>query len=261
MFQGVRRAAPVAVALLLLADAGAHAAPVPGVFWDWQLGEHPRPPAGIAAFDADPDSMGRAEVAALKRTGVYTICYVSVGTLEEWQADLPRFPASVVGRRYDDWPDERFLDIRPLDELLPLMKARFRRCKALGFDAVEPDNMDVFDNDSGFPLTRADGLRYVQALAKLAHGMGLEIGQKNVPGLTRDLVGVMDFVITESCWQDGWCGEVAPYVAAGKPVFDAEYTDRPINFKKACADAARSRISMILKDRDLGPERHACNED
>ena len=242
-----------------LAFSGAgRAAPPPGVAWDWQLGDEVRLHEGMAAYDLDPDGPAAARVRALSAAGVYTICYVSVGTLETYRDDAADFPPEVVGRVYGDWPDEKFLDVRRLDVLLPLMAARFRRCRALGFAAVEPDNIDVFQNDSGFPLSRADGLRYIRALADLAHGMGLEIGQKNVPELTGDLVGTMDFAIAESCWQDGWCAEMAPYVAAGKPVFDAEYADRPIDWGQACADAARGRISMILKERDLTAPRRGC---
>ncbi len=246
---------------VLAAAAGmASAAPAPGVDWDWQLSGRVHPPAGIAAFDADPDSVSRAQVERLRRAGVYTICYVSVGTIEEYRADKAAFPASVVGKTYGDWPDEKFLDVRQLDVLLPLMRVRFARCKALGFDAVEPDNVDVYQNDSGFPISQAENLRYIKALGSMAHEMGLEIGQKNVPELTGALVGRMDFVITESCFQDHWCNDVAAYTRAGKPVFDAEYTDRRINWNKACNEAARLDISMILKDRDLGAGRKSCNE-
>ena len=234
------------------------AAPAPGAVWDWQLGERVRLHPGVGVYDFDPAGPTKAQMRRLGEAGAYTICYVSVGTLEDWRDDVSRFPAHVVGKSYDDWPGEKFLDIRQLDVILPLMRARFERCAAKGFTAIEPDNMDVYDNDSGFDLSARDGLRYVRALAKMAHGMGLEIGQKNVPDLTLQLVGTMDFVITESCWQDRWCDEVAPYIRAGKPVFDNEYTDRPINWKNACADARRAGISMILKDRYLGPKRRGC---
>jgi len=256
----IGRASCIFSALLACVSAVANAAPAPGVDWDWQLSERIRPPAGVAAFDADPDSAARSEIARLNRAGVYTICYVSIGTIENYRADKRQFPARVVGKIYGDWPDEKFLDIRQLDVLLPLMRARFQRCKALGFNAVEPDNMDVYDNDSGFPITADENVRYVRALARIAHDMGLEIGQKNVPELTGALAGTLDFVITESCYQDHWCNDVSAYTRTGKPVFDAEYTDQPINWAKACATARRLNISMILKDRDLTIGRKSCNE-
>ena len=234
------------------------AAPTPGADWDWQLSESIAPPDGVRVFDADPDSVTKEQIAALNEDGVYTICYVSVGTLENWRDDVDHFPPAIIGNRYEDWPDENFLDIRDRNHLPALMAERFSRCKAMGFDAVEPDNMDVYDNDSGFPLTREDGLRYIKLLATTAHMLGLEIGQKNAPDLTDDLVRTMDFVITESCYQDGWCTQVLPYIRYGKPVFDAEYTDQDIDFEYACRRAKKSLISVILKDRDLGPARQSC---
>ena len=35
------------------------------------------------------------------------------------------------------------------------MDSRIAACRAKGFDAVEPDNVDGYANDSGFPLTPA----------------------------------------------------------------------------------------------------------
>ena len=253
------------VVLLVLSSAAAQAAPAPGVDWDWQLSETIRPPAGIAVFDADKDSVTRDEIMALNAAGVYTICYVSVGTTETYRDDvnvfhdMSIFGRPVVGKRYEDWPDEFFLDItNPALHLV--MQRRFLECAMKGFQAVEPDNMDVYQNDSGFEITAEDTIRYLETLVQDAHSVGLEIGQKNVPELTDRLVGMMDFIITESCFQDDWCQDVTAYLAAGKPVFDAEYTDRPIDWRKACRAAKWLNISMILKDRDLNPGRKSCNE-
>ncbi len=138
------------------------------------------------------------------------------------------------------------------------MQARFQRCKDMGFDAIEPDNMDVYDNASGFRLSRRDGVRYILALADIAHGMGLEIGQKNVPEITRQLIGSMDFVITEDCFAGDWCEEVEAYARAGKPVLAAEYTDTGVNWPAACAFGAANNYSMILKDRDLTAALQTC---
>ncbi len=241
----------------LLANA-VWAGPQVGAAWDWQLGEPVRAPQGVAVFDTDPDTVSVRDIQRLNGRGVYTICYVSVGTLENYRDDRRDFPASVVGRVYGDWPDERFLDVRRLDVLLPLMRARFQQCKEMGFAAIEPDNMDVYDNESGFALSRRDGVRYIRALADMAHGMGLGIGQKNVPEITGQLVGMMDFVITEDCFADGWCGDVSAYIAAGKPVLAAEYTDTGVDWGAACAFAHQNGYSMILKDRDLNAGMETC---
>lgn len=246
------------ITALALGALPALGAPTQGASWDWQLSETVVSPKGVRVFDADPDNVTREQIAALNSDGVYTICYVSVGTLENYRTDRDKFPAAIVGKTYADWPDENFLDIRDRKHLPALMADRFSRCKAMGFDAVEPDNMDVYSNDTGFALTREDAVHYVNLLTATAHMMGLEIGQKNVPKLTADLVGQMDFIITESCYQDRWCNVVLPYIKTGKPVFNAEYSDTPINWANACKYAKKSGISMILKDRDLTADLQTC---
>ncbi|VAW14655.1 putative endo alpha-1,4 polygalactosaminidase [hydrothermal vent metagenome] len=239
------------------------AAPLPGASWDWQLSEAIAPPADIKVFDADPDNVTRDQIMELNKAGVYTICYVSVGTLENWRSDVNTFYDGnvfyypVVGKAYGNWPGEFFLDIRQ-PNLRYVMQRRFMDCALKGFQAVEADNMDVYTNDSGFEISRQDTMRYIEQLASDAHALGLEIGQKNVPELTGELVAIMDFVITESCFADGWCGDVLPYIEAGKPVFNAEYTDTGPDFAAACAYGTKNKISMILKDRDLTSELETC---
>lgn len=239
--------------------AGADTVFKPGTSWDWQLTEPLDLGAKVEIIDLHPDLVSKADIAALKARGVYTICYVSVGTVEKTSSDRNLFPAETVGRTYEDWPDEKFLDVSRVDLLLPIMRARFERCRAKGFDAIEPDNMDVHDNESGFSLSAADTLAYVRALAAEAHALGLAIGQKNVPALSGELVDDLDFAITESCHQDQWCAVMKPWLDAGKPVLAAEYDDRPIDMEKACSEAARLGLSMILKDRDLTKKRESCS--
>ena len=58
----------------------------------------------------------------------------------------------------------------------PSCCARLDLCKAKGFDAVEPDNMEIYTNDTGFPLTYEDQLKFALWLADEAHKRGLAIG-------------------------------------------------------------------------------------
>ena len=153
----------------------------------------------------------------------------------------------MIGSRYEDWPDEAFLDIRQLDILLPLMQARMEKCRDLGFRAIEPDNMDVHINASGFDINADDTVLYITALADIAHGMSLRIGQKNVPDLMPRLEPVLDFVITEGCMADGWCDQVSAYAAAGKAIFAAEYEVDPTHRPAMCAAAAQHGMSLIFK--------------
>ena len=59
------------------------------------------------------------------------ICYIDVGTAENWRPDYASFPSSVLGGS-NGWPGERWLDIRQLSVLEPIMTARFQMCKRKG---------------------------------------------------------------------------------------------------------------------------------
>lgn len=251
-------AGAVARGVLVAVLALPAAALAEGSVWDWQLAEPFEFTSAPHVLDLDPDNHSPAELRALKSAGHELICYVSVGTVEDYRDDKDAFDPAVVGRRYEEWPDELFLDIRQLDVLLPIMRARFQRCADLGFEAIEPDNQDVHDNESGFDVSAEDTVRYLLALAEIAHGMGLTIGQKNIPELTGQLVDELDFVIAEDCFADQWCAALSPYVAAGKPVYAAEYTDTGVDFAGACAWGQTAGMSFILKDRDLTSYRKDC---
>lgn len=259
-----RRRAAGSVALLLAlalapAQVPAKTKPAPSQqVWDVEYSAPITLSRNVVYLDLDPDNHSAAQIAALVAGGVTPICYVSVGTVENYRSDKGAFPPSVVGKVYGDWPDEKFLDIRQRDVLIPIMRARFQRCADLGFKAIDPDNVDAYQNDSGFPLTEADTLAYMRALADEAHALGLMIGQKNVPDLTPKLVDGFDFAVVESCHKQGWCGRMLPYAAAGKPVLAIEYKDQNPRFKEACAWGKANGVAFILKKRALNSWVKTC---
>lgn len=161
-------------------------------------------------------------MARLHAAGQRAVCYVDAGTWERFRPDAGRFPPSVLGRGHG-WPGSDWLDIRRLSVLEPLMMRRLRMCAGKGFDAVEADNIDGFTNATGFALTATDQLRYDEWIARAAHGLGLAALQKNDPAQARTLEPYFDGVLDEQCNQYAECGAFASYLAAGKPVLDAEY--------------------------------------
>jgi hypothetical protein len=181
-----------------------------------------------------------------------------VGSWEDWRPDKDQFPASVIGKDYGGWPGEKWLDIRQIDLLAPIMRARLDECKAKGCDGIEPDNTDGYTNDTGFPLTYEDQLRYNTWLANEAHVRGLSIGLKNDPDQVPELLPYFDWAMTEDCFTEDWCEQMEPFVAAGKPVFAAEYTDTGITLRQFCPQAETMSFSAILKNRDLDAWRQAC---
>jgi len=170
-------------------------------------------------------------VAALHGEGKHVICYIDVGTAENFRPDYGEFPESVLGLS-NGWPGERWLDIRNLRVLEPIMTARFEMCKQKGFDAVEPDNMEGYANESGFPLTAAEQLTFNEWVANEVHALGMAVLQKNDGEQTQELLTYFDGALTEQCNQYSECGDFQPYLAAGKPVLNAEYR---LATRKFCA--------------------------
>lgn len=216
--------------------------------WQWQL--QGKIDTGVAAcvFDVDGFETPPATVAALHRSGRVAICYLDVGSWERYRPDAKRFPRSVIGRRYEGFPDERWLDIAHFHRFAPILEHRFRLCARKGFDAVEPDNVAGFENRTGFPLTAAEQLRFNRWVAARVHALGMAVALKNDPQQVSALLPRFDFAIVEQCFQYEECVSYKPFVGAGKAVFDAEYELEP----SAYCDAAKSLgFSAIRKSYDL----------
>lgn len=225
--------------------------PTVGLTWQWQIGNNEIDTrVDVDVYDIDL-YVNQAVIDELHAQGRKVICYISVGSWEDWRPDKDRFPPEVLGKDYEGWQGEKWLDIRQMDKLAPIMLARLDLCQAKGFDAVEPDNMDIYTNDTGFPLTYEDQLKYALWLAEEAHKRGLAIGQKNAADMVADLVNVFDFAITEDYFYYGEAESMLPYIQAGKPVFAAEYTDLPGDFEAFCRQSRKLGFSTILKNREL----------
>ena len=225
--------------------------PASGLSWQWQIGDD-NIDTSVEADVYDIDLyVDQSIIDDLHTRGRKVICYINVGSFEDWRPDKEKFPAEILGNEYEGWPGERWLDIRRIDLLSPIMLARLDLCAAKGFDGVEPDNMQIWDNNTGFPLTYDDQLNYALWLADEAHKRGLAIGQKNASDQTPDLVKVYDFAITEDAFYYGWIQNMQPYIKAGKPVFAAEYTDLPGDFNSFCQQSKQLGFSTILKNRKL----------
>jgi hypothetical protein len=228
--------------------------PAQRLTWYWQLQGRIKNSQPVAAYDIDGFDNSAGEVAALHAQGKHVLCYIDVGTAENWRSDYNQFPPSVLGES-NGWPGERWLDIRRLDVLGPIMTARFQMCHEKGFDAVEPDNIEAFSNKSGFPITAQDQLTFNEWVATKAHSLGMAVFQKNDGEQTSQLQSSFDGALAESCNQFHECGSFHPYLAAGKPVLNGEYR---LSTKRFCAadNAAGimgARLNLALNGKKFQP--------
>ncbi|HEY0318989.1 MAG TPA: endo alpha-1,4 polygalactosaminidase [Solirubrobacterales bacterium] len=241
----------VALVLLLAEPAGAAGRwrPQPTTAaWQWQLQGKIDTSIEAGVYEVDGFETPAKTVARLHRLGRRAVCYLDVGSWESYRPDAKRFPKAVLGHAYSGYPDERWLDIRRIGVLAPILRKRFDLCRRKGFDAVEPDNVAGYENESGFPLSADDQLRFNRWAAREVHRRGMSVALKNDPEQVRELVGNFDFAVVEQCFAYEECGMFVPFVVAGKAVFVAEYEEPPATI---CPQAERLRFSVIRKDPEL----------
>jgi hypothetical protein len=269
-------AASLAAAAWLLPAAAGAIEPASAPTFDWILGGRlPASPPVVDFLGLDAVDTPAAYVAAARRNGSEVWCYVSAGTLEDWRPDRKAFEdldrkerragrPPIIGRRYPDWPDERWLNFTRYAVFLPLMKARVDVCHAKRFTMIEFDNLDAHENRTGFRVDADDVIAYARALASYARGRGLVPIQKNVPELTGRLEAHFGAVLFEDCALYRFCGDARAYVDAGKPALAVEYPEawkdagRRFDLASVCATAARSGLAMIAKRLDLDAWTRRC---
>ncbi|MFI6337888.1 endo alpha-1,4 polygalactosaminidase [Streptomyces sp. NPDC050535] len=234
--------------------SGARWQPRPGTAWQWQLSGRVDTSVAVPVYDIDGFENSAAVVRRLHESGRKVICYINAGAWEDFRPDRSAFPASVLGRS-DGWSGERWLDIRRRSLLRPIMAARLDMCREKGFDAVEPDLLDGYTNDTGFPLTAAHQLAYNRMIAALAHERGMAVGLKNDLEQIPDLVRDFDFAVNEQCAEFDECSSLSPFIKADKAVFHVEYSVPKRTF---CPLAKRLRLDSMSKRLALGRWRSPC---
>ncbi len=227
--------------------------PAPGTTWQIQLSHNEDIDTSfdVAMYDIDLFDASPEVIDALHADGRVVICYFSAGSFEDWRPDVDAFPPEVIGKAYEGWEGEWWLDIRQLDVLGPIMEARLDLAVEIGCDGVDPDNVEGYDAESGFPLTYADQLAFNLWLAEEAHARGLSVALKNDLGQIEDLVEVFDFQVNEECIQYRDCDDVMPFIEADKAVFSIEYQGDPAS---VCRKANRRDFSTLIKNLDLDAE-------
>jgi hypothetical protein len=233
-------------------DSGSRWIPTPGE--SYQIQYDGKLDLGVAAdvYDLDMFDTSAKIVAKLHAMNRRVMCYVDVGTWEKWRPDAGEFPKSVIGKPDGHWKGERWLDIRQTSVLEPIMAKRLDQCKKKGFDGVDPDNLDGYENKTGFPLTYQQQLTYDTWVAQAAHDRRLTADQKGDNDQVNDLVKVYDFAVVEQCYTQGWCKQFAVYTSTNRLVVDVEYglsTKRFVG--RACPGTAQYDETAILKKLQL----------
>jgi hypothetical protein len=204
--------------------------------WYWQLSGSVSTTKAVEIYDIDGFENTAKKVTSLHTAGKHVVCYIDVGGAEEYREDYGQFLKleeeghDVLGNYVEGWPEESWINVRELKYIEPIIRARFEMCAAKGFDAVEPDEMEAWLNETGFSITKPEQFAYNKWIAETVHSLGMAVLQKEDGEQTVEQVPYFDGALVEECNQYGFCNEFLPYIEAGKPVLNAEYAWKTSQF-------------------------------
>lgn len=227
------------------------------ISWQIQYVGDIDPDLDVEVYNLDLFDITSAVIEDLHQRGVFVQCYFSAGSFEDWRPDAPDFPVEILGNDLDGWPGEKWLDVRRLDLLQPIMEGRIDLAVEKGCDGVDPDNLNGYDNETGFPIKASDQLAYNKFLSRSAHSRGLSIGLKNDLNQAAELEPYFDWIINEECFYYQECSLLSPFIEAGKPVFVIEYELEPEEF---CLQANQLGFNALVKNWELDSYRVDCHQ-
>ncbi len=232
--------------------------------WQWQLQGNIDTSYNAEVYDIDLFDTNATVIQSLKNNGKKVICYFSAGSYENWRSDKDKFPLSVLGNDMDGWTGEKWLDISN-DNIAHIMESRLDLAVQKGCDGVEPDNMDGYDNNTGFDLSANDQLAYNKFIANEARKRGLSVGLKNDLDQIIELEPYFDFSLNEQCHAYNRCDKMQPFIDNNKPVFNAEYSQKYVDNNsgardKMCADSIALKFKTLVLPLELDNSfRYSCN--
>jgi hypothetical protein len=260
----------------LPATTGAYPAPGSANIWDTDLFQDSNTANGGIPTGPSP------VVQAIHAAGHYSICYVEAGAYQEGFPDDSNFATADYGGTGDastqmqGYPDEFWFDLTGFKNyvagdastltgaapnIAAGLNARFADCKTEGQDAVEPDDLDGYTNQAQSGVTpwgmvQADSAGFERWLAYDIHANGLAAFQKNDPANEPADEPLFDGMIIEECnfYNDpcsGSGGDATAYLAAGKPVLNAEYTSDGETTAMFCSADESAGITGALFDVNL----------
>lgn len=99
------------------------------------------PQTGLIAIE--PEDYSAAEISALKKSGARVLAYLSIGSVSDERPYYKQLKPYTL-RKLDDWPHERYLDLRQ-PAVREWLQNRARELKRKGVDGFWLDNIDIYE--------------------------------------------------------------------------------------------------------------------
>jgi len=208
-------------------------------------------------------------IADLQAANTKVVCHLGAGLIDTTDPDAAKFPTALIGKDTHSWQNG-FTTVRSIDyrdpRILALVEKRLDLAKQIGCDAVEPDGIDSFKDDTGFVLTEDDEIKYFYQVAAEAHRRTLSVGMKNVfqvPNVIDALPAVYDWMFTLRCAEFLDCGLETAFIVASKAVFGVDIkapdaTGHGIAVAAACTAFGTAMVDGIVKDDTLTKTLTTC---
>ncbi|KAK6001182.1 hypothetical protein QM012_003265 [Aureobasidium pullulans] len=242
--------------------------PLPGTPWQIVLSQpidatKALVPA-LSVYDIDMYGNTALTIQQMHLQGIRVICYFSAGSWEAYRPDAGLFSYQDLGNNLNGWPGEKWLNTQSKG-VRDIMANRIKLAAEKGCDAVDPDNLDGFETNTGFPLTASTALDYLTFLSVTAASYNMAIGLKNAGPIATNATCLVEFSIIESCISNSECSIYQNFIAAGKPVFQIEYplgapgyvTSQALS--RSCKTNGNVGYSEIIKGKDLGGWVEYCD--
>jgi hypothetical protein len=104
----------------------------------------PLVPANADIWDVDLFDTTKETISVLHRKGKRVMCYLSVGGSESWRPDFLTIPKTDLGDIMPKWKGERYMNLRS-PTVWKLMQSRVKMAYEKGCDALDPDNVGMFE--------------------------------------------------------------------------------------------------------------------
>ncbi|KAH8699988.1 glycoside hydrolase superfamily [Ilyonectria robusta] len=153
------------------------------------------------------------------------ICYFSAGSWEDWRDDADDFDKADLGKGLDGWAGEKWLNVSS-PAVRKIMQKRIKYAADKGCNAIDPDNVDGYQNDNGLNLTEADTVSFVKFLSEEAAQYNMSTGLKNAGGIIDKVIDYVHFSVNEQCIEYSECETFSKFIDANKPVFNIEYPSK-----------------------------------
>lgn len=189
------------------------------------------------------------EVQKLRDSGYKTACHFNAGSVGMEQKSMEKFPERVVGKSVMGSDGHRWLDIRAMKQLQPLIESQVQLCKSKGFDYLEPADLIGYMYDTGFKISEADQLAYNLWIADIAKKYGLLVGLSNAESQPKESLKSFDFLFFENCFERKICDDLDGFGLSGKQVFDVEYNVSEELWPQLCEKAKRIGVYLTGKNK------------